>query len=218
MPVPISSQLLQEFVEGSNIASRARWIHTNPNIPEATAEDENGGLRPGHGTCMLDRAAGHLHGVAKKIDPIIVRIPTLRTAIEYYMQGLRHILYDLGDGKRSVLLMALYWPRYEAGGAFVFRGEDGSDGYDAVRKTMGDLLREITKKGVTVVTGSGNKGLVSTYSSTDVDLMFCRRRLIMSCSGLWTASLPPWAQLTQRIESTSSSSLALSTIEGTRCG
>jgi hypothetical protein len=137
-------------------------MHTNPDITDATKNDEFGAGKPGHGSCMLTRAAGHKYGVAKKIDPVIVRVPSFHFGMEYWMQGLKHILNDVGDGKRAVLLMALYWPRKTDGGDFVFKGIDGSDGYDTIRQKLGDLLRKLIEKGVTPVTGTGNVGLVCT--------------------------------------------------------
>lgn len=157
---------MQEFTEGSNVASRARWIHSNPEVN--SNQDENGGGIPGHGSCMLTRAAGHTFGIAKHVSPVIVRTP--RNNIEYYLSGLRRINDDVGDGKRAVLLMSLYWPRFKDGEGNtqvpLWENDDGSDGYDRIRETMLALLKELSRKGLTVVTGSGNANLVSQLKSS----------------------------------------------------
>jgi hypothetical protein len=120
---------------------------------------------------MLTRAAGHKFGIAKHVTPIMVR--TASHSIEYYLSGLRQINKDVGDvgdnGKRAVLLMSLYWPRFKDGAGStqvpLWKNEDGTDGYPRIRETMLALLKELTRKGLTIVTGSGNKNLVSLVKS-----------------------------------------------------
>lgn len=89
---------------------------------------------------------------------------TPKTGIEYYLSGLRRINDDVGEGKRAVLLLSLYWPktRDDPGNTQVPLWEkDGVEGYPRIRATMLELFRELTRKGVTIVTGSGNNDAVS---------------------------------------------------------
>jgi hypothetical protein len=112
---------------------------------------------------MLARAAGHTLGVAKHINPVVVRVAT--TDVESYLEGLSKILMDIGDGKRAVLQLALYWERKKKNehGVYevVFKNDDGTDGYDYIRQQMSALLKKIAEKGVSIVCGSGNNVVTS---------------------------------------------------------
>lgn len=146
----------QEFTGGSNMASRTRWLHTNPEIQ---TDENDGGI---HGTCMLARMGGNTLGVAKHTSPIIVRKPSTSNSIEYYFEGLRRVIEDTrGDEKPSVLSLSLYWPRFKGPGDPMFRNGDGGDAYDDIRRTMRDLLRVLIDQKVLPITGSGNAGAVS---------------------------------------------------------
>ncbi|MBE3046620.1 hypothetical protein IMZ48_29640 [Candidatus Bathyarchaeota archaeon] len=162
---------MQEFTQGNNIASRARWLHTNPEVE--TFEDDSGvGMKRGHGSCMLSRMAGHSQGVAKSINPIIVRVPrqSVKPTGTTWLNGLRQTLNDIGDGdKKGVVSMSLYFPRTHDFGKFVFKNPDGTDGYEAVRRTMGELLRRLADKGMTLVTGSGNDEAVSLPITSEAE-------------------------------------------------
>ena len=159
----------QEFTGGSNVASRARWIHTNPEIQT----DENDGAQ--HGTCMLSRMGGHIFGVAKQTTPIIVRKPNIGNSIEYYLEGLRRIIDDTrGAEKPSVLSLSLYWPRFQDSGEPTFKNHDGTDSYDTIRATMRGLLRLLVDQGVMPVSGSGHVGAVSCELVPRVpSMVFC---------------------------------------------
>jgi hypothetical protein len=109
---------------------------------------------------MLSHVCGHSLGVARNVNPVLVRVPTLKNGIEYYMEGLRRVHDDIGDKKHAVVLLSLYWPRF-VNNQPLWVNDQGQDGYDAIRKTFKDLISGIISKGATVVTGSGNGGLVS---------------------------------------------------------
>ena len=165
------TDIFQEFTQGNNIASRARWLHTNPEIE--TIENDGGLLKPGHGTCMLSRMAGHSYGVAKSINPIIVRVPSKETnkpTGTIWLDGLRQVLNDIGDGKKKgVVSMSWYFPRTWRFDELIFENPDGTDGYEAVRRTMGELLRRLADKGMTLVTGSGNDEKVSLPPTSEAE-------------------------------------------------
>ena len=109
---------------------------------------------------MLARIGGYSQGTAKMVNPVIVRnAPRLfedhpGTAI---VSALVQVLNDIGKAKekRAVLSMSLYMPSTLRGKP-MFPNPDGSDGYPVFRKTVGDLLRRIIRKGVTVVVPAGN--------------------------------------------------------------
>lgn len=118
---------------------------------------------------MLSRMGGHKHGVAKSASPVIVRIPTYTVKPDgtAWIAGLRRILDDVGDGKKAVLSMSIYWARTKKKERFsdemvpTFQNTDGSDAYDYIRSRFAELLRRLADKGVTLVTGSGNDAKVS---------------------------------------------------------
>lgn len=116
---------------------------------------------------MLSRAAGHRFGIAKHISPVIVRTPT--TSVEHYLSGLRRIIDDVGEGKRAVLSMSLYWPKTRDGKGDTqvpLWEKDGVDGYPRIRATMLALFQELTRKGITIVTATGNNDLVGLSAVT----------------------------------------------------
>lgn len=84
-----------------------------------------------HGTCMLSKVVGHLYGVAKKANPILVRVPrgeVLDGQLQSggakpsdYLSGVLMVLNDVqpgqpGAGVPAVLSMSWGWPRKFNGG------------------------------------------------------------------------------------------------------
>ncbi|KAH9908446.1 peptidase S8/S53 domain-containing protein [Xylariomycetidae sp. FL2044] len=143
-------------IEFNDLRSRVRWIHASPNV-ESVENDNGSPNRRGHGTCMLSRMGGRQYGVAKKANPVIVRIPT-RYTIEDHLEAIKRIIDDVGDNnKRAVLSMSWYYPRrHPMTGQFTFRDADGNDGSEGHRRALRDMLRLLVSKGVTPVTGTGN--------------------------------------------------------------
>lgn len=173
---------MQEF---DLIRARTRWLHVGHDAglpsPDSPQPNDDSQTDPAgrqsykaHGTSMLSLVAGKNVGVAKNIDPIIVRLP--RNSVEYFggsrpeewLQGLREIYDDLGRQRMiststtAVVLLAQYWPRasfYKKNRANdLIKGPDGnyideSAGFeiDAAR-----MLRRLISRGALVVTGSGN--------------------------------------------------------------
>lgn len=174
-----------EFTDPANsIGTRAQWLFVDDDSDVANAgrpKDDSGIKRGGfsnggkpHGTSMLSLISGAFLGVAKQIDPILLRVP--RRLVngggarnEDWLRGVSTILDDVNTrfpdedpdkqfDARMVLLMSLYWPdftvltndnptRAEAGG-FAAR--------------LYALLVQLSKRGVIIVCGSGNLGTVST--------------------------------------------------------
>lgn len=121
---------------------------------------------------MLSRMGGHIYGVAKNANPVIVRMPKrpgLVNTVEDYLEGIQKIVDDVGSSnKRAVVSMSWFYPRQLAGGIFTFKDVNGGDASDAPRDTLRRMLRFLASKGVTLVTGSGNNGFVSRFSCSTI--------------------------------------------------
>ncbi|KAF2428703.1 hypothetical protein EJ08DRAFT_316014 [Tothia fuscella] len=109
-----------EFTQGADIASSARWLYAGLDPDGTTPEDDSeftAGSQdsgPGHGTCMLGIVGGHWYGVAKKINPILVRIPRpdLKAPVgaryKRYLDAVLRVIDDVGEGKRAILNMSFF--------------------------------------------------------------------------------------------------------------
>ncbi|KAG9239295.1 peptidase S8/S53 domain-containing protein [Amylocarpus encephaloides] len=143
---------LAEFTKGSNIASRTRWIHAGPaDQRREDAWDEKG---KGHGTCMLSLIAGHKLGVAKNINPVIVRIAEPAKPWDW-LEGVQLAMRDLSVGNtgsqqvktRAIVLMSWQFPA---------TGVDRPDDFDKWSAKMRLMLRMLELNGALILTGSGN--------------------------------------------------------------
>ncbi|KAK2808540.1 hypothetical protein FQN50_004571 [Emmonsiellopsis sp. PD_5] len=167
----------EEFTQGENIANKMRWIHVGLDYDGQTHQDDSSTPAPGftlpmgaqspksHGTCMLSRVGGFKNGVAKKVSPVVVRVPRRHqfgggARITDYLEGVSTVLDDVGtQGKRAILLMAFYYPRINPiTNLPLFRDFEGRDDSDGFRIRLRDLLRELIRRGVYPVTGAGNGG------------------------------------------------------------
>lgn len=143
--------LLQEF---KRIRSRARWLQVGKG--DEAAEDDC----KAHGTSMLSLVAGATVGVAKNIDPIIVRMPCRKTdkgarlafTTADWIDGLSMVNDDLDGSSPSVVLMASYWSPH------FFKSPDGLNDWDGFSYRHKDLLDSLASKGAVLVTGTGNEG------------------------------------------------------------
>ncbi|KAI9723660.1 MAG: hypothetical protein M1812_000960 [Candelaria pacifica] len=136
-----------------NVKDRARWLlvgsQDEPHDDSSVTTDGKAGK--GHGTCMLSKVVGTEYGVAKEVDPVIVRVPRGANQ-ESYLEGVSKVVDDIQARKaapnpgntRSVLSMSWYYP------------QDISDVGWVIRLRM--LLRTLVEEGVIIVTGSGNTG------------------------------------------------------------
>lgn len=151
----------------------ARFL-TVPDFDGEVREDDSqqpevpvGNIDIGHGTCMLSRIGGHIYGVAKKITPIISRVPRERAtggavAHEEYLEALRRVDTDMGDGKKAIVNISWLIPRRQFG-TFTFSKKDDKsvDDSDWFEKEIHEVLVSIIKKGGYVFAGSGNGATVS---------------------------------------------------------
>jgi hypothetical protein len=149
---------LQEF---DLIRDRARWIQVGTG--DQVAEDDC----KEHGTAMLSLVAGATLGVAKNINPVIVRMPCRGRFVAFeppdWIDALSKIAEDLDASKLSVVLMASSW------GKEYFPHPDKSRpdleamvGFEARQKA---LLDDMVSKGAVLVTGSGNKNSLTIDGS-----------------------------------------------------
>ncbi|KAI9759243.1 MAG: hypothetical protein M4579_002452, partial [Chaenotheca gracillima] len=97
----------KEFTSGSNIASRVRWLYANSKI------DQPGDNALFHGTCMLSKACGDQFGVAKKINPVVVRVPQFSASAEDYLDGVQAAYDDyVSQGlKNAALSLSWVYPK-----------------------------------------------------------------------------------------------------------
>lgn len=65
--------MVKEF--GKYVNPNKRWIHARSSLSANTDESDIKGV--GHGTGVLAKAAGWKHGIAKRSNPVIVRVPLL---------------------------------------------------------------------------------------------------------------------------------------------
>jgi hypothetical protein len=143
---------VQEF---DYIRGRARYIHVGEG---GDAEDND---CKNHGTSMLSLVAGATVGVAKNINPIIVRMPcrphaTIKGKKEImqgadWIDGLSMINDELDGSSPTVVLLAVAW------GLAQFPGPDSQAQMDGFTLRHKDLLDSLASKGAIVVTGSGNE-------------------------------------------------------------
>lgn len=144
-----------------------------PNDDSQTSLDGSGSHKA-HGTSMLSLVAGKTVGVAKNIDPILVRFP--RSSVEHFggqtpedwLRGISKIYDDLGKqvtlsiSTTAIVLMATYWPRsafrQKNNARDDIRGPDGNyiDESAGFEISAGQMLKELISRGALVVTGSGN--------------------------------------------------------------
>jgi hypothetical protein len=146
--------LLQEF---DRIRSRAKWMQVGQG--DDAAEDDCWA----HGTSMLSLVAGTTVGVAKNIDPVLVRMPCRRNEKgqkQYFttadwIDGLSMLNDELDGSSPSVVLMASYWIPDN------FKSPDGMNNEVGFSYREKDLLDALASKGAVLITGSGNAGVRS---------------------------------------------------------
>lgn len=132
-----------------------------------------------HGTAMLGAVAGNFLGVAKRVKPILVRMPRRapnggRWKYQDWLEGLAAINEDLGSMSgqsiSAIVLMAQCWQqeafiRLNPGTGGVERDVNDHPIYDTFGPTiaMRQQLQLLQAKGVLLITGGGNdRSLLNT--------------------------------------------------------
>ncbi|KAL9580839.1 MAG: hypothetical protein Q9212_004248 [Teloschistes hypoglaucus] len=76
---------------GKYVNRNKRWIHARSSRSANTDENDMKGV--GHGTGVLAKAAGWKHGIAKRSNPVIVRVPSLGDP-RAWLDGVRQVYKD----------------------------------------------------------------------------------------------------------------------------
>ncbi|KAL8871482.1 MAG: hypothetical protein Q9174_002693 [Haloplaca sp. 1 TL-2023] len=142
----------QEFAKF--VRSNVRWLHAKSEInPDAnTNEDDIYGA--GHGTGLLARAAGWLHGPAKRSSPVVVRIPNLDLGEPAtWLDGIRQVAKDWEpiykkNPKTATAIMNLSW-------GFPDEKLDVNQ-RQQWKNELRDRLNDCVRMGILPVVGSGN--------------------------------------------------------------
>ena len=119
---------------------------------------------------MLSNVAGNTLGVAKRINPVLVRVPRVSILTstqtgppvaggnappERYLDAVSAVndaRGTNGTAANAVMLMAWFYPRSQ------FRDRNGVDQSEGFRYRLWFLISQVVNKGVIPVTGSGNQG------------------------------------------------------------
>lgn len=127
--------------------NKARWLPADVAQRDSSAR--------WHGTAMLSLVAGALAGVAKKINPVIVPFSRSPVSPSDWLERLALIRDDLtaeSSVATSVLLLSVYFPRYEFSQGKTYHDVD----VDGFKTEAYLLLQELVRKGAVLVTGTGN--------------------------------------------------------------
>lgn len=142
--------IAKEFSQGTNVAQRVRWIFAQGGGVTPNFDQTDTGIHVPHGTCMLDKVAGNKYGVAKKVNPVVVRVPNQTP--EAYLDTVRRIRADyepIHDQNpttaRTIINMSWGFTREQLGEGFLQWVEE-----------LAGLLQLLISKGALVVVPSGN--------------------------------------------------------------
>jgi subtilisin family serine protease len=102
---------------------------------------------------MLDKVTGTKYGVAKKVNPVIVKVPGQKwtkedPSLDEYLEGVHLTLKDIqskGNGANAVISISWYYPAQHV----------DQDWIDKLESYITDIIKE----GATVVVAAGNDGL-----------------------------------------------------------
>lgn len=180
--------IVKEFNLRDKIASKTEFIFVGEDFDGQQHRDDSyipeGGRCPPvglckpHGTSMLSIIAGANIGIAKKVKPIMVRVPRRREAGGgaqpkdwiNAMSAVADAFYDKSATTRAILCMAQGHKfedfRMDWESENKKEGQDNekllSEAWISFRETMHGILAGLIEKGVFIVTGAGNDGVVSS--------------------------------------------------------
>ena len=144
----VSLTILKEFTLGSNVAKRVRWLFGQGAGPPDTVQTDK---HPNaHGTCMLDKIAGYKFGVAKNVNPVVVR--AVRSHPLSFLDTVRQINADYQvtynrDPNNARAIINMSW-----GFTATVLGPLKDTWVDELRVTMQTLI----SRGATIVVPAGN--------------------------------------------------------------
>ncbi|PGH19191.1 hypothetical protein AJ80_04162 [Polytolypa hystricis UAMH7299] len=167
----------QEFTDGDNIASKTEFMFVGQDYDGQNHRDDSGVPLGGiceslycnpHGTGMLGMVAGANLGLAKKAKTWMVRVPRRQkkgggNTPEDFLQGVsmvNDVFSDDSGVTRAILSLSwTYWLELYQKGS----GEDSEEAFKLWQRRLYDLLTSLIRKGVFVVTGSGNQAVVNSW-------------------------------------------------------
>lgn len=127
----------------------------------------------GHGTAMLSLIAGYELGVAKRVTPILARVPRrnpngLGATPEDWLAAIAAVSDDLdqyqagrsGNTATAIVLLAIYYPR-----TLFIKGDTDYSLY--IANKWAGVLNSMVAKGAVLVTGSGNANEDSGGTTVD---------------------------------------------------
>ncbi|KAK2766892.1 hypothetical protein FQN54_006206 [Arachnomyces sp. PD_36] len=166
-----------EFAEGDNVASKARFMFVGKDYDGEEHEDDSGvplgghcvnGLQCNpHGTGMLGAVAGAKLGVAKKVTPVLVRVPRRKklgsgASPENYLEGVAMVDNSIQSGTTDTqAILSLSW--YFDNELYFGRVDRDHKSFGLFRQALYQLLTSLIRKGLFVVTGSGNRGVAAGW-------------------------------------------------------
>ena len=101
---------------------------------------------------MLDKIGGNKYGTAKRVSPVIVKVPFVKGGPEGFLDGVRKVYDDYKpkyekDPKTATAVLSMSWGYPEAE-----LGPDKDQWMDELKL----LLQKLISMGILPVTGSGN--------------------------------------------------------------
>ena len=142
------SDRFKEFTDGSNVAGRVRWLFGQGGGIVNTDQIDVSPL--GHGSCVLDKVGGYRYGVAKNVNPVVVR--AVHFHADSYIDTVRQIdadyrrIYDQDpENARAIVNLSWGWPESRLTGI-----------RDVWVNELRRLLKGLISRGATVVIPTGN--------------------------------------------------------------
>lgn len=145
--------------------------YDNQNHKDDSGVPLDGRCKPGkkcnpHGTTMLGMVAGAKLGIAKKVKPVLVRVPRRSefgggASPMDYLEGVS-LVNDAfnGKSKETKAILSLSWCYTLALYTGGVQNTLAQSGFEIWKIRLYRLITSLIEKGVFVVTGSGNSGVV----------------------------------------------------------
>lgn len=175
---------MQEFTEGDNIAAKTEFLFVGNDYDGKQHRDDSGAKLGGacdpekcnpHGTSMLSVLAGANLGIAKKVKPIVVRAPRRHedgsgASPEDWLETLV-VIHNLfpNESEMTLAIVSMSWTysllKYKRSWMEMnpqSTDQEVAESFELFKTRLRAILRNLIRKGLFVVTGSGNTGAVSS--------------------------------------------------------
>ncbi|KAF6823680.1 hypothetical protein CMUS01_10593 [Colletotrichum musicola] len=174
-----------EFTEGDNIAAKTEFLFVGNDYDGKQHRDDSGAKLGGacdpekcnpHGTSMLSVLAGANLGIAKKVKPIVVRAPRRHedgsgASPEDWLETLV-VIHNLfpNESEMTLAIVSMSWTysllkykRSWMGTNPQSTDQEVAESFELFKTRLRAILRNLIRKGLFVVTGSGNTGVMESY-------------------------------------------------------